>query len=188
MRLLLAGLLVFATSAIAATPEVADDEVADAVGDPPPKPGEPNSLTLERLATLSPAQKVQYTVEALEEMKSMQRQMERMQQSAPECVETRLLLLNALVEVSEMVQATMFKHQNAGDMARADLELRKMAVALSTARGFLAEALGCASTDATQGSGLTSVEYEGLVEWEDTSDDPPFDFDVSSPPPISPFQ
>lgn len=146
--------------------------------------------SIERLATSTPAEKQKYATEALDEMRAALVRMQRIEETAPECVTERLPLLSSLVAVSEIAQTNMSRWIAEGNQSRADSEFRKIAIALSTARTLLAEAERCTSGDTSLGDAtIRDVRYDGAVtSGDETYDVDEFDFDVGQDPPqSSPF-
>lgn len=153
-----------------------------------PEPGVTG--TIERLASSTPEEKAQYATQALEEMRAAQHTMQRLQDSAPECVESRLPLLNSLLEVSTVAETNMRTWQASGNAVRADSEFRKIAIALSEARSLLAEAQGCATGDEASGQDVKKTwTYDGSKSVGDESQSSvAFNFDATDDPPeASPF-
>lgn len=154
-----------------------------------PEPGV--SGTIERLASSTPEEKAQYATQALEEMRAAERTMQRLQDTAPQCVESRLPLLSALVGVSTIAETNMRTWQASGNTVRADSEFRKIAIALSEARSLLAEAQGCATGNEAAGQDVKKTwEYGGSTTvGDETQASVDFDFDSygGSPPEASPF-
>jgi hypothetical protein len=146
--------------------------------------------TIERLASSTPEEKARYAELALQEMAAAQKGMERLQASAPECVESRLPLLASLLEVSTIAETNMKRWQAAGNTVRADTELRKIAIALAESRSLLAEAEGCSTGEGQSGEDVSRrVEYNGTVtDGDETRPEESFDFDSGDDPPeASPF-
>ncbi|MBW1876931.1 MAG: hypothetical protein JRI25_00045 [Deltaproteobacteria bacterium] len=154
---------------------------------------------LERTATTTPQEKLEYAEEATQEMRDAIREATRMVESARkdneverlQCVTARLTSLRSLLQVSESAQAAMQQFIEAGELERADHELRKIAVARTKTRALLAEAERCVSGTTALEPGETIVVVEG-GEFIDESglldiDEDPFDLG-NDPPEASPFQ
>ena len=110
------------------------------------------------------------------------------------CLTKKQAAVTALVEVAEQAQAQMNSNLAAGDIDKADFEFRKVAVALSKARQFSAEADACLGDSGTE-PGVTDVQVtvEGLADGDDLEpiEDMPDDVDFEvgiDPPETSPFQ
>lgn len=149
------------------------------------------SATLEKMSASTPAEKSKYVADALNEMRAAQRTMLKIQEKAPECVESQLPLVNSLVEVSTFVEGEMRRWQQQGDAARADTEFRKIVIALSTVRTMLAEGNGCATGKSPEAADASStLEYSGAnQDLDETAAADTFsaDFDVADDAPdISP--
>jgi len=153
---------------------------------------------LERTASTTPQEKVVYAEETTSEVGEALREVNKLSEGAQregeaskaECLATRLTALTALDEVSKAAATAMQAAIAAGEMERADHELRKLAVARSKSRQLLAEAQQCVSGAQALKAGETSVVVEGGVEETDESlEAVPYDpFDVGSDPPdTSPF-
>jgi hypothetical protein len=80
-----------------------------------------------------------------------------------QCVTKKLSSTRALLEVSLSAQARMKEAIDAGANERGDHEFRKIAVALSKERQFLAEAESCMG-DGGEDAGQTLVEVVGASE------------------------
>lgn len=152
---------------------------------------------LERTAQASPQEKAQYAADAVEELATAVKDVEKLQEDArregdPEqaaCVAARLGQLTALSQVTEAATAAMKTAMDAGDQQRADHELRKIAVALSKSRQLTLEAQACVD-DSGLASGETNVRVEGGLDGEGDETDA-LDVDVLDggydPPQQSPF-
>ncbi len=154
-------------------------------------PGAIVSVSIERLAASSPQEKVMYVTQALAEMRSAQTTMQRIGNTAPECVETRLPLLNQLIEMSNIAVTEMNHWQLEGNTLRADTELRKVAAALTKVRSLLAETKTCSTDESdTLDENSRRMEYIGpeLAEGDETALQEGFVFDgADDPPEASPF-
>jgi len=148
------------------------------------------SIDTDELMTRSPAEKSSYAVAAIEEMRGVQRTMTRIETTAPQCATSRLVMIDTLIDVSEVALAEMAKLLGEGQRGRADSEFRKVVRAQSAARTLLA-AVSC-NPDVGGAGGETgrTVVYSGLALSDADGSHPPpsFDFDASdSPPESSPF-
>jgi len=153
---------------------------------------------LERTAHTTPQEKVEYASTALSEIHDALREVTKLTETARkanevgrlECLNTRLTSLRALQEVTETAQATMQSALQAGEIERADHELRKIAVARLKTRDLLAEAQQCVAPPEAMQSGQTKVVVEGGVPpTDDSLEQVPTDpFDLGMDPPNqSPF-
>ncbi len=148
------------------------------------------SGSIERLSTATPAEQQKYAAEALDEMRGSLIRMQRIEETAPECVTERLPLMSSLVAVSEIAQTNMTRWISEGNQSRADSEFRKIGIALSTTRTLLAESERCTSGDTSLGDDtVRDVQYDGAVtNGDETYHVDDFTFDVGQDPPqSSPF-
>ena len=123
------------------------------------------NATLEKMTASTPAEKSKFAADALSEMRAAQRTMQKIQEKAPECVESQLPLVNSLVEVGTFVEGEMRRWQQQGDAARADTEFRKIVIAVSTVRTMLAEGNSCATGKSPEAAASSStLEYSGANE------------------------
>lgn len=153
---------------------------------------------IEASSELSPTEQSRFAAEALSEMKDADRDVARMLADAERdgdvltinCLTKKLAALRSLVEVSESASATMNDALASGSKDRADAEFRKVAVALSKARQFRAEAEAC-SGGGDAGDGETIVDLEGDA-WGLTDDTSALDdgnTDIGTDPPgVTPFE
>lgn len=109
------------------------------------------SAELEMASTTSPKEKVEFTRRALEEMSTGVKTVEKLLEQAEkdknvehvDCLQRKLTPMRALLEVSKASNTSMQQSLAASEIARADQEFRKVAVALTKSRDFLAEAQAC---------------------------------------------
>ena len=153
---------------------------------------------LERTASTSPEEKISYADAANEEIRGAVAGVARLIEEARregdvdtlECLTTKLSAIRAMLGVSEMAEATMNSAIEAGEVARADHEFRKIVVARAKTRQLLAEAEQCVS-DGTIEPGVVDVDWtaefseDGDPTDETVFDDLDYGFD---PPSASPFQ
>jgi len=152
---------------------------------------------LERTATTTPEQKLQYASDGVEELRAAVTEVSKLMEEARrngdteqiECLANRMSQLRALAQVVEMSELAMRDALEAGQEERANHEFRKVGVALSKSRQLLLEAQACVD-QAGVASGDTVVRVEGgLTGDEDETD--PLDVDVLDqgfdPPQESPF-
>lgn len=152
---------------------------------------------LERTATASPQEKLQYAADAVEELKQTLKSAEKLLEEARkdgeteqvECLAERISQIRALAQVTESAQGAMQKALEAGNTERADHEMRKIAVALSKSRQLSLEAQACVD-ESSLASGETQISVSGGMEGEVDETDP-LDVDVLDqgydPPQQSPF-
>jgi hypothetical protein len=152
---------------------------------------------LERSASASPQEKLQYAADAVTEVRATVKDVEKLMDEArreadTDRVECLTLLVNqirALAQVTEASQVAMKDELASGDTDRADHELRKIAVALSKTRQLNTEAVACGE-ESGLASGQTNVRVEGGVTGDDDETDP-LGVDVLDqgydPPQQSPF-
>jgi len=151
------------------------------------------------MASTSPREKLGYAEDATDEMRDAIREVTRMVETARkdneverlQCLTTNLTSLRSLLQVSESAQAAMAQALEAGEMERADHELRKIAVARTKTRELMSAAQACITGTTALEPGETVVLVEGgeFVDESgllDYSEDP---FDLGNDPPeASPFQ
>ena len=151
---------------------------------------------LERLASTTPQEKMQYAVDGNEEMRQAIKEVSKMLEGTRregdltklQCLNNRLTSIRALLQVSESAETAMKEALSAGEAERADHEFRKIAVARNKAQQLRAEADQCISESGLK-SGQTVVKAEQeLTKPEDETEDLPEDFDFGmDPPESSPF-
>lgn len=133
---------------------------------------------LEQSATTSPKEKVEFARAAIEEIGTSVKTVEKLLEQAQkdknvehiECLTRKLTPLRALYEVTRQSNTTMQEALAASDNVHADQEFRKVAVALTKARDFLAEAQACVGdTGVKRGDASVSVNetMESLVDVSD---------------------
>jgi len=136
---------------------------------------------------------------ALEEMvngvKSIGKMVEQARREQDEdkltCLQSRLSYVRALLMVSERANGAMREARAEGLTTRSEHEFRKIAVAISKARQFLAEAEACLGEGgATPGTTELDVDDpSGLAEDDDTTPmDDYFTVVGTDPPNTSPFE
>lgn len=152
---------------------------------------------LERTATASPKEKIEYVERSLGEKRAAVKAVQKLLDDARrqgnaervECLNERAPQLGALAQVTEMAQTSMKQALDSGQNERADHELRKVAVAVTKTRQLLLEAQAC-SDDAGLASGETRVSVSGGRGGEPDETDP-LRIDVMEhgfdPPQQSPF-
>jgi hypothetical protein len=156
--------------------------------------------SLEQTSSSSPQEKEAFVDAAMTEIKAITKGISKSLEDAEReqdlvrssCLTKKKASVSTLVEVAEQAQAQMNAYLADGETEKADFEFRKIAVALSKARQFSAEAdAACMGASGTQ-SGVTDVQVtiEGLVDGGDDLapiDDGNDDIGVD-PPQTSPFQ
>jgi len=153
---------------------------------------------LEQTSATSPKDKEAFVNSALTEIKGIAKSISKALEDAEReqdlvrsnCLTKKQASVSTLVEVAEQAQAQMNDYLSQGDTDKADFEFRKVAVALSKARQFSAEADACLGESGMQ-PGVTDVQVtvEGLADGDDLApiDDGNDDIGVD-PPETSPFQ
>jgi hypothetical protein len=153
---------------------------------------------LERTASATPQEKVQYANDAVQEQRAALQQVEKLMEDAKragdtertECLGERLSQIRALVQVTETAKGAMSEALDAGQRERADHEMRKIAVALGKTRQLVAESNGCLDDSGVATGDGTTVRVEGGLEGEGDETDP-LSVDVLDqgfdPPQQSPF-
>jgi hypothetical protein len=121
---------------------------------------------LEQSTTTSPKEKVEFADAAVSEIDAAVKTVEKLLDQAQkdknvehiECLTRKLTPMRALHEVSQQSSNTMRLALAGNDAAHADQEFRKVAVALTKAREFLAEAQACVGdTGAQHGESSATV-------------------------------
>lgn len=154
--------------------------------------------TLEQSSTTSPKEKVEFARSAIEEIAASVRTVEKLLEQAQkeknvehiECLTRKLTPMRALYEVTRQSSNTMQEALAASDNIHADQEFRKVAVALTKARDFLAEAQACVGDSGVKrGESSISVNetMESLVGMEDVETEPGDGDGVVDPPDPSAF-
>jgi hypothetical protein len=130
--------------------------------------------TLEQSSSTTAKEKVDFAASAVKEIDAavvtVQKLLDQAQKEKNteqiECLQRKLTPLKALAEVSKNSSNALQQFLASNDAVHADLEYRKIAVALSKARDFLAEAQACVGeTGARRGDAVVSVE-EGATGQE----------------------
>lgn len=143
-------------------------------------------------------EKLDFARQALIEMEDAAKRVDKLLDQAErggdpdtiQCVRMKQASIRTLGQVSERAQASMSEAIAAGDDALADHEFRKITVATSKVRQFLAEAEACLG-EAGSSDGVTDlqVEAEGTESSDDTE---PITEDLGTigvdPPGISPLE
>jgi hypothetical protein len=146
--------------------------------------------SLEQSSSTSPKEKVEFGTAAVEEISSAVKTVEKLLDQAQkdknteaiECLTRKLTPMRALLEVSRQSFNTMQLSLAASDTVHADQEYRKVAVALTKTRDFLAEAQACVGdTGASRGDAVVTVTGEEPDQFI------PAEVDVEVTLPISAF-
>jgi hypothetical protein len=128
-------------------------------------------------AKASPEQMQGFVARSIEEMvngvKSMNKMVSQARREGDEekvaCLESRLSYVRALLMVSERANGAMKEAVAGGLSSRSEHEFRKVAVAVSKVRQFLAEAETCLGEEGTTpGTTELDVDDPGLKEGDDT--------------------
>lgn len=153
---------------------------------------------LERTATATPQEKLQYASDAAEEQRAVLAETSKLLDDARrkgetdqiECINDRLSQIRALAQVTELAESAMREALASGQTDRADHEMRKIAVALGKTRQLQAESRACVDTTGAAADGATSVVVEGTLSG-DENETAPVTVDVLEqgfdPPQQSPF-
>ena len=159
---------------------------------------EPPGSRLEQGSTTTDKEKLDFAANAIIEMldtkASVRKKLESAEREGDElkkkCLAKKLAGIRALSEVSADASVSMEKALAAGDQSLAELQFRKVAVALSKVRQFQAEAEACVGdSDTTPGVTDINVTIDGLTEGDETALMDPSDIDVGiDPPDQSPWQ
>ena len=127
--------------------------------------------TLEQSSSTTPKEKVDFAASAVKEIDAAVGTVQKLLDQAEkdknteqiECLQRKLTPLRALAEVSKTSSNALQQSIASNDAVHADLEYRKIAVALSKARDFLAEAQACVGeTGARRGDAVVSVDDAGV--------------------------
>jgi hypothetical protein len=133
---------------------------------------------LEMAGSTSPKEKTEFTRTAVEEMASAVKTVEKLLEQAEkdknsehvECLQRKLSPMRALLEVSRASNTVMQQSLAAFEVARAEQEFRKVAVALTKTRDFLAEAQACVgNTGVNRGDASVAITEttQALVDTPD---------------------
>jgi len=154
---------------------------------------------LERAGKVDPREMSNFARSSIEEIVAASKTIAKMVDQARRdgemeevnCLESRLSYVRALLMVTERANGSMREAQAAGMADRAEHEFRKMAVAVSKVRQFLAEAEACLGEGGST-PGTTELDVNdgaGLEEEDPTeaTDDPSAVVD-EDPPNTSPFE
>lgn len=129
--------------------------------------------TLEQSSSATPKEKAEFATSAVKEIDAAVNTVQKLLDQASkeknteeiDCLQRKLTPLRALADVSKASSSALGQLLAANDAVHADLEYRKVAVALSKARDFLAEAQACVGeTGARRGDAVVSVDDAGVGE------------------------
>ena len=153
---------------------------------------------LEVTSATSAKEKLDFARDALAEMDSTKKRAEKLLDQAErggegdqiQCVRLKLASIKTLKQVSERAQSNMSEAIASENDLLADHEFRKIAVALSKVRQFIAEAEACmGEVGSADGSTEVSVNKEGISDAEETE---PLTGEIGTvatdPGDISPFE
>ncbi|MFK7929565.1 MAG: hypothetical protein AB8H79_15315 [Myxococcota bacterium] len=152
---------------------------------------------LERTATASPQEKLQYAADAVDELKATVKAAQKLMADAQgegatdkvDCLSAKLSQLESLAQVTEAADSSMKQALESGNQERASHEMRKIAVALSKSRQLSLESQACVD-DSGVAVGKTVLSAEGGIEGEEDETES-LDVDVMDqgfdPPQASPF-
>jgi hypothetical protein len=153
---------------------------------------------LESAEATTPKQKMEFAASALTEMESADKAVRKMLETAEkdagsegadqkiQCLKNKLASIRALEEVSAGASVSMQEALGGNQNELADFHFRKIAVAISKVRQFLAEAEACMGVGGVTG-GTESVDVTGDLTGEGFGD--LFDNDIDALPDvdITPF-
>jgi hypothetical protein len=152
---------------------------------------------LEAAATTSPKEKMDFAAGALQEMAGAEKTVRKMLEQAEkegesatqkiQCLNNKLASIRALQEVSDGANGSMQEALAANQNELADFHFRKIAVAITKVRQFVAEAEACMGQTGTTG-GTESIDISGDTLAENI-DDYFYDVDDEVPAPdVTPFE
>lgn len=137
---------------------------------------------LEQSATTTPREKAEFADGALAEIEGAVKTVETLLKDAEsakdknieriECLTRKLTPLKALSEVARQSANSMKQYLAANDGVHADQEFRKIAVALTKAREFLAEAQACVGDSDTERGESSATVTDGGDNYVDEDDVP----------------
>jgi hypothetical protein len=154
---------------------------------------------LERAAQVDPRDMTAFARSAIEEILGSTKSISRMVDQARRdgdmeelsCLESRLSYVRALLMVTERANGAMKESQASGMPDRAEHEFRKMAVAVSKVRQFMAEAEACLGEGGTT-PGTTELDVNDGAGLEEEDPTAPLVDDSEvvgvDPPNTSPFE
>ena len=153
---------------------------------------------IEASTELSDREKTSFAADALEEMKTADKDVSELLADAERdgdvltiaCLTKKQAAIRSLVMVSESASASMNDAMALGNKPRADAEFRKVAIALSKSRQFRAEAEACSGGgDGASGETVVDVEGDSWGLGDDTSALDDGNSDIGTDPPgTTPFE
>jgi hypothetical protein len=152
---------------------------------------------LESAAATTPKEKMDFATSALAEMSASEKTVRKMLEQAQkegesaaskiQCLNNKLASIRALQEVSDGASRSMQESLAASQNELADFHYRKIAVAITKVRQFVAEAEACMGQNGTTG-GTESIDVSGDTLAENI-DDYFYDVEDEVPAPdATPFQ
>lgn len=140
---------------------------------------------LEQSTTASPEEKAEFAASAVAEIAAAAKTVEDLLNAAEnakdrneeriECLSRKVEPLRTLAGVSREASNQMMQYLAVNDTVRADWEYRKIAVALTKAREFLAEAQACVGDAGLERGESYATLTDGGENLVDESDVPPVD-------------
>lgn len=131
------------------------------------------SGSLEQASATTPEEKLGFATDAVGEIDDAVKAVEKLKEQAEknkqtevvECINKKLTPLRALAEIARGSKVSLDGYLTARDVAHADLEYRKIAVALTKGRELLAEAQACAwESGVRRGESVVSLDEENPDE------------------------
>ena len=129
---------------------------------------------LEQSAETTPKQKAEFVASALSEIAAAVTTVEKLLESSRnskekdkeeiQCLEEKLPQMKTIHEVTKKTNTSMEGHLASGDLTHGDQEYRQVAVLLSRAREFLAEAQQC-----VKGAGKTTGKTASTLSQDDSA-------------------
>lgn len=155
--------------------------------------------TVEAANTTSPKEKLEFASEAIAEMDDAVKRTEKIQEQVTrdgdediiQCVRIKLASIKALTDVSERANNSMTDALADGNDERAEHEFRKIAIALSKVRQFVAEAEACVGQGGSvDGDTDVTVDVQGITDDSDDTEGTDTDGEIigDDPPNTSPFE
>jgi alanyl-tRNA synthetase len=152
---------------------------------------------LESAAATTPKEKMDFATSAVAEMSASEKTVRKMLEQAQkegesaaskvQCLNNKLASIRALQEVSDGANRSMQESLAANQTEMADFHFRKIAVAITKVRQFVAEAEACMGQNGTTG-GTESIDVTGDTLAENV-DDYFYDVEDEIPAPdATPFQ
>lgn len=137
------------------------------------------SAELEMAGSTSPKEKTEFARGAVEEMVTAVKTVEKLLEKAEkekiaeqvDCLQRKLTPMRALLEVSRASDVVMQRALATSETARADQEFRKIAVALTKTRDFLAEAQACGGNSGVNRGDASVAITETTQALVDTPDE-----------------